>query len=244
MRGFSKKECSYDSYASEAIQAIRSDDGVRAQELAAKAYDLAPNPSERARMARDIGNACRHQGDYDEAKKWAAEAVEQHQQLVEETPNRSTLRELGASTAMLATIEFSQLLRIKEADVTPSEDDKMSAIAQNYRTALDAIIESRQHAEGLNRRVDQYEINFTARASFAETLTGNRRRGLTLGARAAYLAGMSESPRLDTTDETIDKKERYKMKTLALVRGLGALAAGVIEPINRNAAKKIARKLI
>lgn len=55
---------------------------------------------------------------------------------------------------------------------------------------------------------------------------------------------MSESPRLDTTDETIDKKERYKMKTLALVRGLGALAAGVIEPINRNAAKKIARKLI
>lgn len=145
---------------------------------------------------------------------------------------------------MLATIEFSQLLRIKESDVTPSEDDKMSAIAQNYRTALDAIIESRQHAEGLNRRVDQYEINFTARASFAETLTGNRRRGLTLGARAAYLAGMSESPRLDTTDETIDKKERYKMKTLALVRGLGALAAGVIEPINRNAAKKIARKLI
>lgn len=244
MRGFSKKERGYDSYVSEALQAIRSDDGVRAQELAAKAYDLAPNSSQRARMARDIGNACRHRGDYDEARKWAAEAVEQHRQLVEEAPNRSTLRELGASTAMLATIEFSQLLRDQESDATQSEDDKISAIAQNYRAALDAIIQSRQHTEGLNRRVDQYEINFTARASFAETLAGNRQRGLALSARAAYLAGMSESPRLDTTDETIGKKERYKMKTLALVRGLGALTAGVIEPINRNAAKKIARKLI
>ena len=161
MRGFSKKERGYDSYVSEALQAIRSDDGVRAQELAAKAYDLAPNSSQRARMARDIGNACRHRGDYDEARKWATEAVEQHRQLVEEAPNRSTLRELGASTAMLATIEFSQLLRDQESDATQSEDDKISAIAQNYRAALDAIIQSRQHTEGLNRRVDQYEINFT-----------------------------------------------------------------------------------
>ena len=80
-------------------QATRDGSYYPAATLATMAYDITSDPSEKARMARDAGNAYRHLGKYEEAEKWLTKAVDQHKTLAEQEPNRSTLRELGASAA-------------------------------------------------------------------------------------------------------------------------------------------------
>ena len=230
-------ELSSDDCSRSAVQAIRDGSYFLAATLATMAYNMTSDPSEKARMARDAGNAYRHLGKYEEAEKWLTEAVNQHETLAEQEPNRSTLRELGASAAMLATMQLSRIAS-DEFD-TPENNTKT---VETFRYGLEKLKDSHKHADGLNR-IDQYDINFTARASYAETLAGNKKRGLTLGVRAVRLAFWSESPQLDTTNTSLSKKERYKTKARALVRGIGALAVGIVAPINRRAAKTLVRKL-
>lgn len=86
------------------IKAIREKDFEQAAVLASLAYNLAPDPSEQARAARDLSTTYRHLNKYDEAEEWVTKAVEQHEALAEEGGNRSTLRELGASVATLGTL--------------------------------------------------------------------------------------------------------------------------------------------
>ena len=186
----------------------------------------------------ELGNAYRHLGKYEEAEKWLTKAVDQHKTLAEQEPNRSTLRELGASAAMLATMQLSRIAS-DEFD-TPKNNTET---VETFRYGLEKLKDSHKHADGLNRKIGQYDINFTARASYAETLAGNKKRGLALGVRAVRLAFWSESPQLDTTNTSLSKKERYKTKARALVRGIGALAVGIVAPINRRAAKTLVRKL-
>ena len=231
-------ELSFDDCSRSAVQAIRDGFYSLAATLATMAYNTTSDPSEKARMARDIGNAYRHLGKYEEAEKWLTEAVNQHETLAEQEPNRSTLRELGASAAMLATMQLSRIAS-DEFD-TPKNNTET---VETFRYGLEKLEDSHKHADGLNRKIDQYDINFTARASYAETLAGNKKRGLALGVRAVRLAFWSESPRLDTTNTSLSKKERYKTKARALVRGIGALAVGIVAPINRRAAKTLVRKL-
>ena len=230
-------ELSFDDCSRSAVQAIRDGSYSLAATLAIMAYNITSDPSEKARMARDAGNAYRHLGNYEEAEKWLTEAVNQHETLAEQEPNRSTLRELGASAAMLATMQLSRIAS-DEFD-TPENNTKT---VETFRYGLEKLKDSHEHADGLNR-IDQYDINFTARASYAETLAGNKKRGLALGVRAVRLAFWSESPQLDTTNTSRSKKERYKTKARALVRGIGALAVGIVAPINRRAAKTLVRKL-
>lgn len=230
-------EPGFKDYSRSAVQAIRDGFYSLAATLATMAYNTTSDPSEKARMARDIGNAYRHLGKYEEAEKWLTKAVDQHKTLAEQEPNRSTLRELGASAAMLATMQLSRIAS-DEFD-TPKNNTET---VETFRYGLEKLEDSHKHADGLNR-IDQYDINFTARASYAETLAGNKKRGLALGVRAVRLAFWSESPRLDTTNTSLSKKERYKTKARALVRGIGALAVGIVAPVNRRAAKTLVRKL-
>lgn len=231
-------ELSFDDCSRSAVQAIHDGSYFLAATLATMAYNATSDPSEKARMARDAGNAYRHLGKYEEAEKWLTEAVNQHETLAEQEPNRSTLRELGASAAMLATMQLSRIASDETFD-TPKNNTKT---VETFRYGLEKLKDSHKHADGLNR-IDQYDINFTARASYAETLAGNKKRGLALGIRAVRLAFWSESPRLDTTNTSLSKKERYKTKARALVRGIGALAVGIVAPVNRRAAKTLVRKL-
>ena len=231
-------EPGFKDYSRSAVQAIRDGFYSLAAMLATMAYNTTSDPSEKARMARDAGNAYRHLGKYEEAEKWLTEAVTQHETLAEQEPNRSTLRELGASAAMLATMQLSRIASDETFD-TPKNNTKT---VETFRYGLEKLEDSHEHADGLNR-IDQYDINFTARASYAETLAGNKKRGLALGVRAVRLAFWSESPRLDTTNTSLSKKERYKTKARALVRGIGALAVGIVAPVNRRAAKTLVRKL-
>ena len=230
-------ELDFGKLSESTAQAIRDGSYFLAATLATMAYNMTSDPSEKARMARDVGNAYSHLGNYEEAEKWLTEAVNQHETLAEQEPNRSTLRELGASAAMLATMQLSRIAS-DEFD-TPKNNTKT---VETFRYGLEKLKDSHKHADGLNR-IDQYDINFTARASYAETLAGNKKRGLALGIRAVRLAFWSESPQLDTTNTSLSKKERYKTKARALVRGIGALAVGIVAPVNRRAAKTLVRKL-
>jgi hypothetical protein len=230
-------ELDFGKLSESTAQATRDESYPLAATLAIMAYNITSDPSEKARMARDAGNAYRHLGKYEEAEKWLTEAVNQHETLAEQEPNRSTLRELGASAAMLATMQLSRIAS-DEFD-TPKNNTET---VETFRYGLEKLEDSHKHADGLNR-IDQYDINFTARASYAETLAGNKKRGLALGVRAVRLAFWSESPRLDTTNTSLSKKERYKTKARALVRGIGALAVGIVAPVNRRAAKTLVRKL-
>ena len=232
-------ELDFGELSKSTAQATRDRSYLPAATLATMAYNTTSDPSEKARMARDAGNAYRHLGNYEEAEKWLTEAVNQHETLAEQEPNRSTLRELGASAAMLATMQLSRIASDKTFD-TPKNNTKT---VETFRYGLEKLKDSHEHADGLNREIDQYDINFTARASYAETLAGNKKRGLALGIRAVRLAFWSESPRLDTTNTSLSKKERYKTKARALVRGIGALAVGIVAPVNRRAAKTLVRKL-
>ena len=231
-------ELDFGKLSESTAQAIRDGFYSLAATLATMAYNTTSDPSEKARMARDAGNAYRHLGKYEEAEKWLTEAVDQHKTLAEQEPNRSTLRELGASAAMLATMQLSRIAS-DEFD-TPKNNTET---VETFRYGLEKLEDSHKHADGLNRKIGQYDINFTARASYAETLAGNKKRGLALGIRAVRLAFWSESPRLDTTNTSLSKKERYKTKARALVRGIGALAVGIVAPVNRRAAKTLVRKL-
>ena len=230
-------ELDFGKLSESTAQATRDESYPLAATLAIMAYNITSDPSEKARMARDAGNAYRHLGKYEEAEKWLTEAVNQHETLAEQEPNRSTLRELGASAAMLATMQLSRIAS-DEFD-TPKNNTKT---VETFRYGLEKLKDSHKHADGLNR-IDQYDINFTARASYAETLAGNKKRGLALGVRAVRLAFWSESPQLDTANTSLSKKERYKTKARALVRGIGALAVGIVAPVNRRAAKTLVRKL-
>lgn len=139
---------------------------------------------------------------------------------------------------MLATMQLSRIAN----DETDTPENNTETV-ETFRYGLEKLEDSHEHADGLNRKIDQYDINFTARASYAETLAGNKKRGLALGVRAVRLAFWSESPQLDTTNTSLSKKERYKTKARALVRGIGALAVGIVAPVNRRAAKTLVRKL-
>lgn len=222
-----------------ALKAIREKDFEQAAILASLAYNLAPNLSEQARAARDLSAAYRHQGDYDESEKWATEAVEQHEALVEEGENRSTLRELGASVATLGTLQLQRIA----TDPSYDNQENSQRAAENLSKGLRYIEESRDHATDKNRKIDQYDINFTARTGFAEALAGNKKISLTLGARAMWLAFSSESPKIDTSNPNLTTKERFKAKSRAFVRGVGAVAVAAVVPFNRKFAKSIVKKL-
>lgn len=231
-------ELDFGKLSESTAQATRDGSYSLAATLAIMAYNITSDPSEKARMARDAGSAYTHLGDYEKAEKWLTEAVDQHKTLAEQEPNRSTLRELGASATMLATMQLSRIAN----DETDTPENNTETV-ETFRYGLEKLEDSHEHADGLNRKNDQYDINFTARASYAETLAGNKKRGLALGVRAVRLAFWSESPQLDTTNTSLNKKERYKTKARALVRGIGALAVGIVAPVNRRAAKTLVRKL-
>ena len=221
------------------LKAIRKKEFRRAAILASLAHNLAPNLSEQARADRDLSAAYRHKGDYDESEKWATEAVVQHEALVEEDKNRSTLRELGASIATLGTLQLQRIA----TDPSYDNQENSQRAAENLSKGLRYIEESRKHTTDRSRKIDQYDINFTARTSFAEALADDTKRSLALGTRAMWLAFSSESPKIDTSNPNLTTKERFKAKSRAFVRGVGAVAVAAVVPFNRRFAKSIVERL-
>ena len=238
-----------------ALKAIREKDFEQAAILASLAYNLAPDPSEQARAARDLSAAYRHLNKYDEAEEWVAKAIKQHRALTKEVikqqeglenltekdkkRRRRVLRELGASVATLGTLQLQRIA----TDPSYDNQENSQRAAENLRKGLRYIEESRKHAADKNRKIDQYDINFTARTGFAEALAGDTKRSLALGARAVRLAFLSESPKIDTSNPNLSITERFKAKARASVRGVGTVAVAAVAPFNRKFAESIVKKL-
>ena len=238
-----------------ALKAIREKDFEQAAILASLAYNLAPDPSEQARAARDLSTTYSHLNKYDEAEEWVTKAIKQHRALAEEAikqqegledltekdkkRRRRVLRELGASVATLGTLHLQRIATDPSYD-TP---ENCQQVAEKLGEGLSKVEESRTYAAGRNRRIDQYDINFTARRSFAEAMAGNTKRSLALGARAVWLAFWSESPKIDTSNPKLSITERFKAKARASVRGVGTAAVAAVAPFNRKFAKSIVKKL-
>lgn len=165
--------------------------------------------------------------------------MEQHKALVEEEENRSTLRELGASVATLGTLQLQLIV----TDPSYDNQENSQRATENLSKGLRYIEESRKHATDKDRKIDQYDINFTARTGFAEALAGDTKRSLALGARAVRLAFLSESPKIDTSNPNMAVEERFKAKSRALVRGIGTFAVAAVTPFNREFTKSIVKRL-
>lgn len=57
------------------------------------------------------------------------------------------------------------------------------------------------------------------------------------------LAFLSESPKIDTSNPNPTAKERFKAKSRAFVRGVGAVAVAAVAPSSRELAKSIIERL-
>lgn len=121
----------------------------------------------------------------------------------------------------------------------PASAKALSAMRQTWADLQAA----KQYATGINRKVDQYEVNAARRVSIAEGIAGNRRAGLAIGARAVHLAVWSESPRLDTSTPELTVPQRMKVKAKALLGGVAALSVNIINFPASERRHKVATRL-
>ncbi len=190
------------------------------------AYEMSsPNTSEEGRAARDSAANYDRIGESFSASLYAYIAFDIHSEILKqlESPTREAYRERSASAFYVGSICLRQAISQSHTKNTASD------------TALDFLTISRSDikeakplAAGINKYVDQYEINGLRRNSIAETLYGSKIKGFKLGMLAVGLSCMSESPRLDPRDENMTIFNRFKSKTKAFMGGSAAVALSVL----------------
>lgn len=220
-----------------------SGDYIAAVDFAREAYDIAPdNTLEKGRAARDIGVRLQKLGDVENSELWAHKAYDIHDQILtgtDENISRDAYRERAVSSMYLALHGLHRVLASssESTDVNIS-NDPLVLMRQAWNDL--GIAKSKSH--GLNACIDQYEINAVRRVSVAETILGDRKKGLRMGVRGLMLAAMSESPLLNTSTPGLSVKERIRAKTKAFAGSTAALATGVLfsqkQGRSRNAASK------
>jgi len=206
-----------------------------------EAYEMAPdNTFEKGRAARDNGARCDRLGRTKEAEKWAKEAYAIHDGLVNSMvrPSREALRERSVSAMYVGVNGLRNVLGYGiPLDYQTTEPSPVDYMRQTWSD----IGEAKAMAPTvIDQLVDQYEVNAVRRVSIAESLMGNRRRGLSLGIRAVGLAIMSESPRLDTSNPNMDGKLRTKAKYKALLGGVAALGVNLLAAKESTTRRKLA----
>ncbi len=211
--------------------------------LSTDAYDMAPDATfEKGRAARDNGARCDRLGRRGEALQWALAAYEVHDNLVREVgPTRGALRERSVSAMYVAVHGLRREVQAKREGVLPTDPDR-TTLPATWQTWSD-LQAAKKQASGINRWVDQYEINAARRVSIVESLMDNRKRGFGIGLRAVGLAFMSESPRLDTSNPNLTPRQRTRAKSKAFVGGLAAVAVGVLASPHPNRRQRAAYEL-
>lgn len=193
--------------------------------LSTEAYEIAPDNSfEKGRAARDNSARYDRLGMAADAEEWAMMAYQTHDGLVKtEGPTREALRE-RAVTAMYVGVSGLRKAMVAKRNGQAIDASALSFMKQTWSD----IAQAKAQAEGINQKVDQYEINAARRVSIAESLLGDRKKGLAIGARAVGLAFMSESPRLDTTNPNLTTIQRLRAKTKALIGSVAAVGVGIL----------------
>lgn len=193
-----------------------------------EAYAAAPEGSlESGRAARDISASEDKLGNYDDAIVWADRAYTVHSQLIQNTigPGREMIRQHAVS-AMYVGVHG--LRRVISSLREGREPETTNALDRLHETESDLDTARRCFSNGLNRVVDQYDINATRRVSIGETLLGSRKRGISLGLKALALSPLSESKNLDTSDTTMTTGQRLRAKAHAFIGGAAALGVGLL----------------
>jgi len=246
MADFNK--AAFESLMGEAVQRHREQDYEEALALSRRAYDLAPADTfEKGRAARDTAARYDRLGSADAAEHWASVAYGLHDELLTgmETPTREAYRERSVSAMYVGVVGLRRYL---SASGQNESVHGMSTTLATMRQGWEDIQAAKLQAGGLNRLVDQYEINASRRVSLAESLLGDAKTGLALGMRAVALASWSESPKLDTADVNIAPRERFRMKLRVFAGGLAAVGVGIlalprIESLEQKA-HHLARKVL
>jgi hypothetical protein len=77
-------------------------------------------------------------------------------------------------------------------------------------------------------RDDQYRVNTIGRVSVLETLHGSKLKGFTRAIGAIAGSVFSESPWRPHSNQDLSLKDRFRAKSKALARGIGALTVSVL----------------
>lgn len=216
-----------------------------AKDLSLEAYNFAPDSSmEKGRAARDVAARFDRLGYPETAGDFAEEAFDIHCTLVERwrySPER--FRERGASALYLGVLGLRKTFRNKLVDTEPEVGDNALSM---FRQAWDDIHTAKQlRPLGIDRWIDQYQINAVRRVSMAESLLGSKSRGSVLGAGAVALAFMSESPRLSTSTPDMSLMLRLKAKRNALLGGVAALGVSALSIARKpTLARKVAARVL
>lgn len=203
--------------------------------LSTRAYKMAPDNSfEAGRAARDNSARYDRLGVADSALVWATTAYEIHDTILSgmEHPSREAFRERSMSAMYVGVNGLRKAVKARRS-FTDSTVADYTADSYMQRTWGD-LKEAKAQAEGINRMVDQYEINASRRVSMTESLLGDRLKGLAIGVRAVGLAFMSESPRLDTSEPQLTTKQRLQAKAKAFAGGVAAIGVGILASPRRN----------
>jgi len=221
-------------------------DYVAATDLAVQAYQIAPDYSaEQARSARDIGARWDRRDDPVRALEWSTRAYEINDYLLESYPySPNNHRDRGVSAMYLGVLGLRNTIS-KELDDSQEDVEQRNVVLGLFRQTWTDIKNAKQlRPLGINRWVDQYEINAARRVSMAESHMGNKARGLALGLIAVGLAPLSESPLLSTGDPDMTTVDRLRAKSKALQGGIAALGVAALCVARPRLAKRVIMKVI
>ena len=224
------------------VELQRESDYKNALDANIAAYGIAPDNSfEKGRAARDA--AARHDrlGNTGEAERWAMEGFAIHNDIVEtgDRPAREAYRERAASALFVGVIGLRSAIHARQSGKAVEDTGFLTYL----RSTLEDLKAANTHADGINQKVDQYQINATRRVSMAESLFGKRKSGGMLGLQAVALAFMSESPKLDTANLTLTLHERLSIKKRGLLGGVAALGVAILASSHNDTAEKFALRV-
>lgn len=215
----------FQSLMAQASQAHNIRDFPNAIKYSSQASNIAPsNTLEKGRALRDIGAHYDRLGRYSIAKKYADEAYAIHEQILQgaaqQHPSREVYREHSVSAMYVGIYELRSAIRMKRER---NLGEVPEGLASMRKILLDLALAKELAPYGINKKIDQYEINALRRISMAESLYGNKTLGRKQAIRAIGIAALSESVRLDTSNHNISRKERLKAKAKAFIGGLAAI---------------------
>ena len=216
-----------------------------AEDTRTLAYEMAPDGSiEKGRAARDRSADLDRLGNLVAAENFAEEAFDIHNNLVKNMsePSREVLRERSVSAVYIGVSGLRKVIaaRLNHQPVTGRKEsyDLMHLGRSDIRQA-------KHQASGINRHIDQYQINTSRRISITESVEGSRIIGLGYALESIALSFWSQSPRLDTANPDLTKKQRVDAKTKALKGGVAALGVNVLAfALETRLALKLADKAL
>jgi hypothetical protein len=229
----------FEQLMGEAVQQHGQQQYEAALALSTQAYEIAPDNSfEKGRAARDNSARYDRLGQQEEAETWARVAYTVHDGLVTgmQRPTREAFRERSVSAMYVGVNGLRKVFAARKAGIQTENPEALAAMRQTWSDLKAA----KSQAQGINRKVDQYEVNAARRVSMAESLIGSKKAGIAIGVRAVALAFWSESPRLDTANPNLTSRQRLQAKTKALLGGVAALGTGLLSIPRINQSQQLA----